>query len=440
MNKKIYVLDTSVYLTNADSIHAYKNNDIIVPMKVLEELDKHKSRTDIVGSNARTIIRTFDDLRGNNKKSLKDGVRLGKGLGMVCTVSFEDTKVLPVDMDGSIPDNQILGVALQTKKKFPNRKVILVSRDIHMRVTADSLGLLSEGYEQGQVTVKREKLYTGYRDVLVDDEILDRFYAKESIFLTGSYMPNEFLMLRSNNDDKKTALARYTNKEHPLRRVHKYCKKDKTCVFSLETRNREQTYAMNVLLDDDVHLTTVIGRSGGGKTLLAVAAGLHKVLEEQKYSRLIISRPIQTVGKDIGFLPGTEREKQAPYTAPIEDNLQNLLGGDKNILQQYEEKGVIEVEAIAFIRGRSIDNAYMIIDEAQNLSIHELKTIITRAGQGTKIVLTGDIEQIDNMYVNEMSNGLTYAIEKFRDKSIAAHVTLLKGERSKLATIASEIL
>jgi len=247
---------------------------------------------------------------------------------------------------------------------------------------------------------------------------------------------NQYVMLVSNSNDKKTALARFNLYSEPLMKMYKM-----EPVWDIIPRNKEQTFALELLMDPEVQVVSLIGQAGSGKTLLAVAAGLEQVLgESSEYKKLIVSRPIQPLGKDIGFLPGTLEEKMDPWLMPIKDNLEFLLGNDRGVVQDYFEKGVIEIEAITYIRGRSITNAFIIIDEAQNLTRHELKTILTRVGEGTKIILTGDIEQIDNIYIDETSNGLTYAVEKFKNYDISGHITLQKGERSKVATLAAKIL
>jgi len=439
MAKKIYVLDTSVYLTDAYAIDSFGNNDIIIPFKVLEEIDKHKKRQDSVGSNARKIIRKLDFLR--EKGSLHKGVRPGKGKGLIFVKNCNPSSK---DLDMSIADNEIITVALEEKRNNIKRKVIVVSRDINMRVKCDALGIITEDYILNQVVKDTTHVYTGFTRHLVDEQIIDQLYSGEEIFLEKEDIvlkPNEFLMLISNTNEKKTALARFFNYSEPLRRINgEYNKKD---TWGVKPRNKEQAFALNLLMDPKVPIVTLVGKAGSGKTLLALAAGLAQVVEnrtEKQYKYLVVSRPIQPLGKDIGYLPGTMEEKMTPWLAPIQDNLKYLMGNDKETLQMYAEQGIIEIEALTYIRGRSIANAFMIIDEAQNLTAHELKTIITRVGENTKIVLTGDIEQIDNVYVDETSNGLTYAIEKFKNYDLTGHITLTKGERSSVATLAAKIL
>jgi len=440
MAKKIYVLDTSVYLTDANAIYTYGTNDIVIPLKVLEEIDNHKKRQDSVGSNARRIIRILDSLR--EKGSLYKGVRIAKGKGILFAKA-SDKSVLPKDFDFNIPDNEIISVALSERKRNLNRKVIMVSRDINMRVKCDALGLLCKDYITSQVVKDTEALYKGFRTHLVDNEFIDQFYNGEMVYLEKDkikFYPNEYIMLVSNSNEKKTALARFSSHTEPLKQINGQFKKG---IWGVKPRNKEQNFALDLLIDPNIPIVTLVGKAGSGKTLMAIAAGLAQVVEESeisRYKRLIVSRPIQPMGKDIGYLPGSMEEKMSPWLMPIQDNLRFLMGNDKETLKMYTENGTIEIEALTYIRGRSIANSFIIIDEAQNLSAHELKTILTRVGENTKIVLTGDIEQIDNIYVDETSNGLTYAIEKFKSYDLSGHITLIKGERSNVATLAAKIL
>jgi PhoH-like ATPase len=418
MAKKTYALDTNVPLTDPQALYAFENNDILLSFKVLEELDKHKKRQDGIGRNARETIRILDSLRETG--SLNKGVRLGKGMGIL-----------------RVSQHEIICCVLQSAKESPRRKHIVVSRDVNMRVKCDSLGVLCEDYKKTKVVKDTSEIYTGFSSVLVDDEVVDQFYAGEEVTIEGEYHPNEFLMLVSNANDKKTALARHMRTEAPLKKVRSG---EKVRVFNtLSPRNKEQAFAIDLLYDESISLISLIGKAGTGKTLTAIAAGLDLVLDKSDYKKLIVSRPVMPMGKDIGFLPGSLEEKMMPWLAPVQDNLETLLGG-KEHFKMFQEKGVIEIEALTYIRGRSINNAFIVIDEAQNLTMHEIKTIITRVGNNTKIVLTGDIEQIDNDYTDETSNGLAYAVEKFKNFEISGHVTLIKGERSKIATLASKIL
>ena len=435
--KKIYILDTSVYLTNADCIYAFKNHDIQVPLKVFEEIDKHKKRQDAVGAQARKIIRIWDELRSVG--SLDKGVRIRKGLGIVSSISASGVTPadLPCDLDIKVPDHLIIATALKAQREN-DRKVILVSRDINMRVIADAIGLTSEDFQNNQVVDNSENIFTGYTTVLVDDQVVDRFYERQDIYLdTPGLFSNQYVMMVSSANEKKTALGKFISSAMPLRQLLKGRK-----IWGIKPRNKEQQFLMDALMDPTIQIVTAIGKAGSGKTICAIAAGLEQTIDESKaeYTRIIVSRPVQPLGKDIGFLPGTMEEKMSPWLMPIQDNLQFLMGNDKITLDIYMEKGTIEIEALTYIRGRSISNAFIIIDEAQNLTTHELKTIITRVGEGTKIVLTGDVEQIDNVYIDATSNGLTHAVEKFKNFELASHITLSKGERSKVATFAAENL
>ena len=444
MAKKNYVLDTSVCLTDADVLFKFDNHDIFLPLKVLEEIDGHKKRQDSVGSNARKIIRTLDELRA--KGSLERGVRLDKGKGILKVVSFTDLKqvIFPPDLDLRHPDHLIIATAKTLQANSQNRKTILVSRDINMRVICDSIGITAEDYTSEKAVTSSDELYNGFEIIPFDDEIIDRYYAGEDILIDDENVysnlhPNQYIMMVSNANEKKSALAKFKCYHEPLKNmIHKSLPD-----WKIDARNKEQSFAIDMLMDPDIKIVSLVGRAGSGKTLLAIAAGLQQTIglrpDENLYSRLIVSRPVQPLGKDIGFLPGTMEEKMLPWLMPIQDNLKFLMG-DRTSLEMYMEKGKIEIEALTYIRGRSISNAFIVIDEAQNLTKHEIKTIITRIGEGTKIVLTGDVEQIDNVYVNETSNGLAHAIEKFKEFHIAGHVTFRKGERSELATLASKVL
>jgi PhoH-like ATPase len=436
MRKKTYILDTSVYLTDANSIKQFKKNDIIIPLKVLEEIDKHKTRQDGVGAQARQIIRILDELR--TKGSLQKGVRIEKGKGLIYTKGY-NIEYLPEGFDPKHPDNQIICVALTEKRENPKKKVIVVSRDINMRVKCDAIGIECEEYVASKVVKDSSELYTGLKTILVDEEIVDQFYARKDVFVENeehNLFANQFVMLVSSSNEKKTALARFTGYSSPLKHIFDA----KGHEWLIKPRNKEQRFSLDLLMNPDVPVVTLIGKAGSGKTLAAISAGMEQVLNTERYKTLVVSRPVQPLGKDIGFLPGSMEEKMRPWLAPIRDNLQYLMGNDKILMEEYLSNGLIEVEALTYIRGRSISDAYIIIDEAQNLSRHELKTIITRVGENTKIVLTGDIEQIDNVYIDETTNGLTYAVESFKQTELAGHITLQKGERSKVASLAARIL
>ena len=437
MSKKIYVLDTNVLLSDFNALYAFKSNDVVIPLKVLEEIDKHKKRQDGVGANARQVIRELDKLR--EKGSLAEGVKLGGKKGTLRVKNFGDYK-LPNDMSMEDPDNQILATVFNVVYGSDRaEKVTLVSQDINVRVKADALGLLAEDYTTNQIVERAEEVYTGFAQHLVDDALIDRFYAGEKLSLEEKDIklhPNQYVMLVSNANEKKTALAKFKNYNHPLSKVKEY----KEGIWDVRPKNKEQQFAFDLLMDQDVKIVSLVGRAGCGKTLIALAAGLKQILDDRTYKKLIVSRPVQPMGRDIGFLPGTLEEKMMPWIAPIQDNLEFLMGDDKEHMKLLQEQGTIEIEALTFIRGRSISNAFIIIDEAQNLTMHELKTIITRVGEGTKIILTGDIDQIDSAFLDATNNGLTYAVEKFKPYELAGHVSLLKGERSAVASLAAQVL
>ena len=433
---KTIILDTNVYLTEANSLFSFGRSDIAVPTIVLDEIDKHKHRQDTAGLNARSMNRILDKLR--SKGSLFNGVPLGSGKGRVFAAQY-DPRYMPAGMETDDSDNKIIAIAIRLKME--GYDIAIISRDLNMRVKCDSFGIECYDYRPNQVVKSPDKLYDGFSEITVSDEDIDGFYNDEDLYLDvqkPKLYPNQYLLLRSEKDEKKTALCRFVGEECPLKKVYTY--KD---IWGLSANNKEQKYAMDLLFDKAVQIVSLTGQAGTGKTLIAAACGLEQVLNNSRsaggYDKLIITRPVQPMGRDIGFLPGTLEEKMMPWIAPLRDNLEYLFG-DKTALDMQMEQGIVEIEAMTYIRGRSISNAFMIVDEAQNLTAHELKTIITRVGHGTKLVLTGDIQQIDNSYVDAVSNGLTHAVEKFKEYDISGHVTLHKGERSKLATLAATIL
>jgi PhoH-like ATPase len=319
--------------------------------------------------------------------------------------------------------------------------VVFVTKDTNLRIKADAVGLVAADYESDKVSI--EELYAGTSEVMVRKDEVDRFFGQGYLDLDGDYLPNEGITLVEETNPSHTGIGRY---QGALARVVPLIRTPKEGLWGIHPRNREQQFALDLLLNDDIQLVTLVGKAGTGKTLLAIAAGLHKAADEGDYSRLLVSRPIFPLGRDLGFLPGDVEEKLAPWMQPIFDNVELLLGmvdergKRKRGYKELEEMGLLEIEPLTYIRGRSIPKQFMIVDEAQNLTPHEIKTIITRAGEGTKIVLTGDPYQIDNPYVDSSSNGLTYAVEKFKGQEIAGHVTLTKGERSPLAELAANLL
>jgi len=436
-SKKLFVLDTSVLLTEPKSIRSYGTNDVYIPFKVLEELDNQKKRQDTVGSCARSVIRFLDTKRVAG--SLHDGVRIAPRQGKIRVVTeLGMSNVLEMD----VADNQIIATALKLQEKFPGKKVVVVSRDVNMRVKCDALDIPSEDYKLIDTIKESSSLYTGFKTCLVDEQEVDKLYDDSSqVFLSEEdhrgLLPNQFVMLVSNSNEKKTGLSRFIDYNSPLRKTSSF----KKGIFGIQPRNKEQCFAFDLLMDPSIPIVSLVGMAGSGKTLQATAAGLLQTVgERNRYEHLIVSRPIQPLDKGIGWLPGDKNEKMMPWLAPIQDSLRYLMGNEQEKLEHYVKHGKIEIEALTYIRGRSIAKAFMILDEAQNLTRHEIKTILTRVGEGTKIVLTGDIEQIDNIYIDKMTNGLTYAIEKMKKYPLTGHITLTKGERSDVATLAAKVL
>ena len=437
---KSFILDTNVLLYDPQAIFKFEENNIIIPITVIEEIDRFKKDMNETGRNARQVSRFLDDLR--KKGSLSTGIGLQTG-GTLRVEIYEERvmKRLPPELRVERGDNRILAVAFDVKEKAGESPVILVTKDTNLRIKADAIGLVAEDYESDKVDI--EELYPGFTEVAVEPELIDRFHGQGWVEPQGELMPNQFVTLRDMANSSHTAIGKYDAAKQqivPIRRM------GKEGVWSIHPRNREQTFALDALLDDSIKLVTLVGKAGTGKTLLAIAAGLHKTAEENVYNRLLVSRPVFPMGKDLGFLPGDIEEKLTPWMQPIFDNVELLLSGhetEKRHSKGYKElmaMGIMEIEPLTYIRGRSIPNQYLIVDEAQNLTPHEIKTIVTRVGEGTKIVLTGDPYQIDNPYVDSSSNGLTYLVEKFKGQRIAAHVTLTKGERSELAELAANLL
>ncbi len=436
---KTFVIDTNVLLYDPYALYRFQENNIIIPITVIEEIDKFKKDMNETGRNARQVSRLLDDFRIGG--SLSKGVSLPSG-GKLMVEIFEDKVVgkLPPELRLDRADNRILAVAMDVmhKEKHP---VILVSKDTNLRIKADALGLAAEDYESDKVDI--EDLYSGMTEVKVEPVTLDTFHGQGWLPPVENILPNQFIHMTDSTNPDHHATGRYDRSSERIVPLRKF---GKDGIWSITPRNREQSYAFDVLLDDSVKLVTLVGKAGTGKTLLAIAAGLHKVAEENVYNRLLVSRPVFPMGRDIGFLPGDIEEKLAPWMQPIFDNVELLLSGheaEKRHSKGYKElvaMGIMEIEPLTYIRGRSIPNQFMIVDEAQNLTPHEIKTIITRAGEGTKIVLTGDPYQIDNPYVDSSSNGLTYLVERLKNLDITGHVTMSKGERSELAELAANLL
>ncbi|MDD2542510.1 MAG: PhoH family protein, partial [Desulfuromonadaceae bacterium] len=392
------------------------------------------------GRNARMVSRILDSMR--EKGSLAGGVTMPCG-GMLRIEMFAEKyfKNLPVDLRVDNGDNRIIAVAQDVRDRFPDTETIFVTKDSNLRIKADAIGLIAEDYESDKVDI--QDLYSGTRSIEVPPDAIDRYYGQGWLEAPADLAPNEFITIVDSENPNHSAICRNDPDNSRIVPVHKVPKEG---IWSLFPRNREQSFALDVLMDDSIKLVTLVGKAGTGKTLLAIAAGLHKTAEENIYNRLLVSRPVFPMGKDLGFLPGDIEEKLTPWMQPIFDNVELLISGhesEKRHSKGYKElmaMGLLDIEPLTYIRGRSIPNQYLIVDEAQNLTPHEIKTIVTRVGEGTKIVLTGDPYQIDNPYVDSSSNGLTYLVEKFKGERIAAHVTLTRGERSELAELAANLL
>lgn len=437
---KTYVLDTNVLLYSAQALESFEDNRVVIPMAVIEELDKFKKHQDELGRNARQVIRRLDDLR--KKGSLFNGVSLdngnGKPAGVLQVIAGSGTVVEGMDMN--LPDNRILRVAynLHNDGKSSGTSVILISKDINLRLKADSLGIPVEDFERQRVNF--DELFSGERELEVPVSAIDEFYKNGFIEMEDSLYPNEFAVLRDEN--KRSALGWKRGKRiEPI--PHEFSDK----AWNVTPRSKEQRMALAILMDPTIQVATLVGQAGSGKTLLALAAALECTLQRNLYDRILVSRPIIPMGNDLGYLPGSKDEKLDVWMQPIYDNLDFLLRNDKHDVQvvrrqidELKRSRKLELEALTYIRGRSIPKQLVIVDEAQNLTPHEVKTIVSRAGEGTKMILTGDPYQIDNVYLDSCSNGLSYIVDRFKGLPLHGHITLRKSERSPLAAAAAELL
>lgn len=451
--KKFFVLDTNVVLHDPNSLFVFGENTVIIPIQVIEEVDKFKRDLNEVGKNARTFCRMLDAMRQFG--SLANGVPLqiaadelfpGKNkkvqgeLRVIVREASPEIERMFRMAEGN--DSQILMTAMDISKS--GKRVILVTKDVNFRVRADVYGIVSVDYQdEGKVDVT--ELYTGEREIKISAEDLANFYKRREIQLkTLDFRPHphEYFVLRDQENEKNTALAKWDQAGEKIVPILDLPKG----IWGVNPRNKEQRFAIDALMNDQIPLVTLVGKAGTGKTMLALAAGLTKVLDENVYTKMLVSRSIFPLGRDLGALPGELEEKLRPWMQPIYDNFEFLLssknaGRDRRVsYKTIMEFGEVEIEALTYIRGRTIPKQYMVVDEAQNLTPHEIKTIITRAGEGTKIVLTGDPYQIDNPYIDSTNNGITYVAEKFKDQMLGAHVFLMKGERSPLAELASNVL
>jgi PhoH-like ATPase len=435
---KHFVLDTNILLHDPRAITQFADNEVVIPIFVIEEIDNFKKEASELGRNAREVARLLDRLRADGAR-LSDGAPLPNG-GKLRVASA--ARSVPTTLrESQIADYLILMVALDVRDANKGEPTIFVTKDVNLRIRADSLGLTSMDFEAERIDI--DELYSGMIELPVPAADVDTFYSQNTLDLTeASLKANQYVLLRDRESPSHSALGRFdgnTKKLVPLRKV-------RDGIWGIRPRNKEQHCALDLLLADDVKLVTLVGKAGTGKTMLAIAAGLQKVVEEQLYSKMLVSRPIFPLGRDVGYLPGDIEEKLNPWMQPIYDNVEYLMGlskGERKSGRSYQElidMGFIEIEPLTYIRGRSIPNQFIIVDEAQNLTPHEVKTIITRVGEATKVILTGDPYQIDNPYVDATSNGLTTVVEKFKGEVVAGHVTLSKGERSALAELASNVL
>jgi PhoH-like ATPase len=440
---KIYVLDTNVLLQDPYAIFSFEDNEIVIPAVVLEEVDSKKRYMDEIGRNARQVSKLIDGLRQNGK--LHEKIPLHNGGTLRIELNHRSFHQLQKIFVEKTNDNRILAVAknlsIEEDAKENGRPVILVSKDALVRVKADAIGLIAEDFLNDRV-VEVDHIYTGFLELYTTIEVINVFYENGEIdtsYLTNQpFYPHQFIIMKDSLGSSASAIGMVDRTGKRVRKIIH----DPDHVWGIKPRNVQQMMALELLLRDDIPLVTMIGKAGTGKTLLALAAGLMQTEDLNTYKKLLVARPIVPVGKDIGYLPGEKQEKLRPWMQPIYDNLEYLFNTKKpgELDAILAGMGSIEVEALTYIRGRSIPEQFIIIDEAQNLTKHEVKTILTRVGERSKIVLMGDPAQIDHPYLDEYNNGLTYVVEKFKDQTVAGHVKLLKGERSGLAQLAADLL
>ncbi|OAT83322.1 hypothetical protein A6P54_06985 [Bacillus sp. MKU004] len=441
--KKIYVLDTNVLLQDPQAIFSFQDNEVVIPAVVLEEVDSKKRYMDEIGRNARHVSKLIDNLRQEGKLHEKIPLYTGGSLRIELNHrSFQELQEIFVEKTN---DNRILAVAknlsLEEEAKENGKSVILVSKDTLVRVKADALGLQAEDFLSDRV-VEVNDIYTGFNELFVEKGAVDKFYENGELTLKDitkqRFYSHEFIILKDALGSSASAVGMVDGSGTKLKKLVY----DHDHMWGIKARNVQQTMATELLLRDDISLVTMIGKAGTGKTLLALAAGLLQTEDFHKFNKLLVARPIVPVGKDIGYLPGEKQEKLRPWMQPIYDNLEYLFNVKKpgELDDILAGMASIEVEALTYIRGRSIPDQFIIIDEAQNLTKHEVKTILTRVGERSKIVLMGDPAQIDHPYLDEYNNGLTYVVEKFKEQPIAGHVKLMKGERSGLAQLAADLL
>ncbi|MCB9643884.1 MAG: PhoH family protein [Myxococcales bacterium] len=465
MTIKNFVLDTNVLLHDPRALFQFEDNNVVIPIYVIEELDQFKKDINELGRSARQVSRFLDQYRQEGNIS-KEGVKLPDGGILRILFADRNPELSSIFQDPNHPDSKILAVALRLCKEDPEHQTILISKDTNLRIRADAVGLHAQDFDPEAKPI--DELYPGSQEIEVPGGFIDQLYQSEQIQLddvqallpnpapteannksnasplnnTYAFFANQFLTFRAANNPQHSGLARI----EPDGKTVRPFRPQYNDVWGIQPRNKEQRFALELLLDPRIKLVTLVGKAGTGKTLLAIAAGLHNTMDQELYQRLLVSRPVFPMGRDLGFLPGGLNEKLGPWMQPIFDNVELLMGlnqKDKRNGRSYQElidMGTLHIEALTYIRGRSIPRQYMIVDEAQNLTPHEVKTIISRAGEDTKIVLTGDPYQIDHPYLDSSSNGLVYVVNRFQNQAIAGHITLQKGERSKLAELAANLL
>jgi PhoH-like ATPase len=439
---KNFVLDTNVLIHNPLAIYSFTDNNVIIPITVIEELDRLKSYSDKNGMHARRVLREIDACI--KKGALNKGAKINGGGTLKIYLTSKET-IIP-NMDLSLNDNKIIAVAYELQKK--GESVFFISKDLNARIKAEALGIKARDYEKE--LVEYASLYRGWKEVQINDDLIGELYKKNEIELKGQTLyENEYVLIKSIQGNNASALTKYDSAKKKVILL-----RDDFRAMGIQALNMEQKFAFDLLLNDSINLVTLVGQAGTGKTLIAIAAGLAKTIGDNPvYEKLLVARPVIPLGKDIGYLPGSKNEKLSFWMQPIFDNLDFILKVSNFAQSKYDGPGnihdtvdfliksnILEIEGLTYIRGRSIPNQYLIVDEAQNLTPHEIKTIISRAGENTKIVLTGDPEQIDNPYLDANSNGLSYIVERLKDKKIVGHIFLSKSERSELASLAVEYL
>jgi PhoH-like ATPase len=432
--RKTLVLDTSVLLYDMASIHSFPGNDIVIPLVVLDELDKFKDRPGLLGESARYVNRYLDKLRSS--QSLSEKITIPDVDQTIrVELALDEMVSIPKGLDPDKNDNKIIASALYTAKTYPNACVKLITKDINLRVKCDALGLQAEDYYKDHIKLDKSKYYSGQQTLELSDEEISSLYDIGHISLPEQYAdkmhPNEFVVGKSLNN--KSVLGIHKNNQ-----IFLACTPTMLHDLDVEPRNKEQRFALHLLMDPEIPLVSLTGIAGSGKTFLTLVAAMN-ACDKKKYKRIVFTRSIQPVGRDLGYLPGDMHEKMSPWLAPIMDNFRQVYK-DLTYFEMMQQTGEIEVAPLSYIRGRTFNDAFVIVDEAQNTSIHELKTIITRIGKGSKIILLGDTDQVDTPYIDSFSNGLTVTVEKFKEQHVSGHIRLEKGERSNVATIASKIL